>query len=233
MAIGQETLHMQPTHEHEQLPGIWQNMLDHHERFPRTRQPGGLDPYRDFAVAILPILKRLTTLGLDGWFRPGTQLADLIFSTLGAIGLKEDVDVRVTTAMDLDGELFAVLSDHSPGQLLFANAWVGAKLGHGPQSPYHGPLLRDLLVGSMTQPGSSSDPLVLEDSQLDPAGFVMPLPERRITHGQVWSPRVEVLDARDITRAVDVLLGQFADLWRLSRPGLPLPPMLVGHGTIR
>ncbi len=189
---------------------------------------------REFHVAFLPILRKLIVAGVDAWFLPWHQLGDQIFSNCDEFGCHEDVTLRLTVAMDLDGTLIATLSQDSPGNLVYSARQVRRIRDAPPSSDrsYPCPLFRELLTGVDLKSGAKVVRPEVRDVMNDPIIFVQTLPTQCVTHGRVWTPRVEVLDTTDLNHAVEVMLGQFADLWRLSRPGMALPPMLVGRGRI-
>ncbi len=213
------------------LPKEWRHQVQMRESMANSENVGA--GYRQFGAAVAPILLRLISHGLNRWFLPGSSLQDLMFSTRETLGLVQDVDVRITIGLDFDGKIFSVLSNSVPGTLVWASTMMlecerNAKEDPAffnmvrKEVPWYGVLLRDQLV---------SNAIPLSGPEIPP-DVVAPLPLSCHNHGKSWRPRVELLEHSDVGLAVEVLFGQFADLWRLSRPGLPLPPMLVGHGLI-
>lgn len=189
----------------------------------------------EFHIAFLPILRKLFVAGVHAWFLPWHQLGDQIFSNCDEFGCHEDVTLRLTVSMDLDGTLIAILSQDSPGCLVFSAREVRRIQKTSPPIDrlYPCPLFRELLTGVALKSGAKIERRVVRDIMKDPIIFIETLPKQCTTHGRVWTPRVEVLDPTNLNGAVEVMLGQFADLWRLSRLDQPLPPMLVGRGVIQ
>ncbi len=213
------------------LPEEWRRQVQMRESSANSENMGA--GYRQFGAAVVPILRRLISHGLDRCFLPGSSLQDLMFSTRDTMGLIEEQDVRITVALDLDGKVISVLSNCVPGTLTWASSTMLDWEQQGKEDPalmkmvrdqvrWYGILLRDQLM-------SNAIPLVGPNI---PPDVVTPLPLVCHNNGKSWSPRVEILEHRHVDLAIEVLLGQFADLWRLSRPGLPLPLVLVGRGSI-
>ena len=213
------------------LPEEWRRQVQMRESMANSENVGA--GYRQFGAAVAPLLHRLISLGLDRWFLPGSSLQDLMFSTRDTMGLIEEQDVRITVGLDLDGKIISVLSNCVPGTLTWASSTMQDWERQGKNDPafiqmvrdqvrWYGILLRDQLMSNAIPLGRPSIP----------PDVVTPLPLVCHNNGKSWSPRVEILEHRHVDLAIEVLLDQFADLWRLSRPGLPLPPALVGRGRI-
>jgi hypothetical protein len=216
------------------LARAWRRLHSEAVHFQRQGPSSHRELESEFHIAFLPILRKLIVEGVDGWFLPWQQLGDQIFSNCDEFGRHEEIMIRLTVSMDLDGKLIAILSQDSPGNLAYAAGVVRCIQEACPpiDHSYPCPLFRDVLTGVALRSVATTEHFEFHDVLTDPSSFVEPLRKQCITHGRAWTPRVEVLDTTNLNREVEVMLGQFADLWRISRPGLSLPPMLVGRGSL-